>query len=311
MPLPVVSSLHIHPVKSLGGSSPAQAVVEPWGLAGDRRWMLVDTAGKAVTQRQYARLALASADPLPGPGGGLRVSAPGREPLTVAVPDPGRGTVPVDIFGTKVEAVPAGTGAERDSERDADAAGGPGGEPGVGDAGDPDAWFSAYLDADVRLVHMDDPAHRRPVNPKYARPGDTVNFADGYPLLATTTASLDALNALIARGDHAEEGPLPMERFRPTVVVEGTAPWDEDGWTRLAIGDVTFRAVKQCGRCVVTTTDQRTAVRGKEPLRTLGRHRRFGGKLAFGMLLVPETTGTLRVGDPVEILERREPPTHA
>lgn len=273
-PLPVLSSLHIHPVKALGGSAPAQAVVEPWGLAGDRRWMLVDTAGRAVTQRQCARLAMASAELLPG--GGLRVSAPGREPLTVAVPDPTGGTTAVEIFHTKVDVVPADAAA--------------------------DAWFSAYVDAEVRLVHMDDPAHRRPVDPKYAYPGDTVNFADGFPLLVTTTASLAALNALIAQGDHAHEGPLPMERFRPTAVIDGTEAWDEDRWARIAIGEVTFRVVKPCGRCVVTTTDQRTAVRGKEPLHTLTRHRRFGGKVVFGQNLVPESTGTLCVGDPVRIL---------
>ncbi|GAA4930123.1 MOSC domain-containing protein [Streptomyces coeruleoprunus] len=279
-PNPVLSSLHIHPVKALGGFSPARAVVEPWGLAGDRRWMLVDTAGKAVTQRQFVRLALARAELLPG--GGIRVGAPGRAPLTVAVPDPvAVGTTVVDIFGTKVEAVPADPAA--------------------------DAWFGGHLDAEVRLVHMDDPATRRAVDPAHALPGETVTFADGYPLLITTTASLAALNSLIARGDHAEEGPLPMERFRPTVVVDGTAPWEEDRWTRIAIGEVTFRVAKPCGRCVVTTTDQRTAERGKEPLRTLTRHRRFGNKVVFGQNLVPESTGTLKVGDPVTVLAAREP----
>ncbi|MCH0542777.1 MOSC domain-containing protein [Streptomyces sp. MUM 203J] len=274
VPTPVLSSLHIHPVKSLQGSAPAEAAVEPWGLSGDRRWMLADTSGKAVTQRQYARLALASAE---AGAAGLRVSAPGMEPLTVAEPDPSSaGTVVVEVFGTEMDAVPAGPAADR--------------------------WFSAYTGSEVRLVHMDDPARRRPVRAEYARPGETVSFADGFPLLVTTAASLDALNTLVARGDRPEEGPLPMERFRPNAVVDGTAPWEEDGWTRLAIGEVTFRVARLCGRCVVTTTDQRTAVRGSEPLRTLVRHRRVGGKAVFGVNLVPETTGTLRVGDPVKVL---------
>ncbi|MFI6412109.1 MOSC domain-containing protein [Streptomyces sp. NPDC050585] len=275
---PALSSLHLYPVKALAGSAPASAVVEPWGLAGDRRWMLADREGKAVTQRQYEALAPASAALLPD--GGVRVSAPGRDPLTVAVPDPSAGTVAVDVFGTKVDAVPA--------------------------ASDADAWFSAYLGADVRLVHMDDPARRRPVDPAYAREGETVSFADGFPLLVTTTASLDALNALIAAGDHADEGPLPMERFRPSVVVDGTEAWEEDRWARIAIGEVSFRVAKPCGRCVVTTTDQRTGVRGKEPLRTLSRHRRLGSKVIFGQNLVPETTGTLRVGDPFRVLATRD-----
>ncbi|MDN3292840.1 MOSC domain-containing protein [Streptomyces ficellus] len=273
MPTPALCSLHVHPVKALGGFSPAEAAVEPWGLAGDRRWALIDATAKVVTQRQHARLALAFAEQLPD--GGVRLSAPGLEPLSVAVPEPSV-TVPAEIFGTKVEAVPAGAAAG--------------------------AWFSGYLGEDVRLVHLDDPARRRPIDPDHALPGETVNFADGYPLLVTTVASLDALNALIARGEHPQEGPLPMDRFRPTVVVEGTGAWDEDGWTRIAIGEVAFRVVKPCGRCVVTTTDQHTARRGKEPLRTLARHRLIGKKMVFGQNLIPEHTGTLRVGDPVEIL---------
>ncbi|MEV0478373.1 MOSC domain-containing protein, partial [Streptomyces prunicolor] len=125
--------------------------------------------------------------------------------------------------------------------------------------------------------------------------------AQGAQLL-TSEASLDALNPLIAQGDHAAEGPLPMNRFRPNVVVAGTAAWAEDDWSGVAIGEVAFRVAKKCGRCVVTTTDQGTAERGKEPLRTLARHRRIGGKLVFGQNLVPRSTGTIRVGDPVRIL---------
>jgi uncharacterized protein YcbX len=149
---------------------------------------------------------------------------------------------------------------------------------------------------------MDDPATRRPVDPGYALPGETVGLADGYPLLLTSEASLEALNSLIAQGDRAVEGPLPMNRFRPNVVVAGTAAWAEDDWSRIAIGEVTFRVAKMCGRCVVTTIDQGTAERGKEPLRTLARHRRIGGRLVFGQNLVPSSPGTVRVGDPVRIL---------
>ncbi|MEU8617886.1 MOSC N-terminal beta barrel domain-containing protein [Streptomyces sp. NPDC048623] len=280
MPNPVLRSVHVHPVKALRGFTPAEAEVQPWGLAGDRRWTVVDTAGKVVTQRQHARLALASAALLPD--GSVTLSGPGREELTVRVPEPVStagegGTIPVEIFGTMVEAVPADPAA--------------------------DAWFSAYLESDVRLVHMDDPARRRPVDPDFALPGETVSFADGYPLLLTTTSSLDALNSLIAQGDHADEGPLPMNRFRPNVVVDGTAPWAEDGWRRLSIGDVVFRVARNCGRCVVTTTDQGTGERGKEPLRTLARHRADGNRLIFGQNLVPEHQGVIRVGDPVKILD--------
>ncbi|MGW7643883.1 MOSC domain-containing protein [Streptomyces bobili] len=266
-------SIHVHPVKAFRGQSPRQALVEPWGLAGDRRWALIDDGGKVVTQRQQPRLACAAAELLPG--GGVRLSAPGMEPLTVSVPQP-VGTVSLQMFRDKVEGILADDAAH--------------------------AWCSTYLGADVRLLHMDDPATRRPVDPEYGRPGETVTFADGYPLLVTSAASLDALNALIARGEHAVEGPLPMNRFRPNLVVGGTQAWAEDGWSRLTIGEVAFRVAKTCGRCVVTTTDQSTAERGREPLHTLGRHRRLDGKLVFGQNLVPLSGGTVRIGDPVAIV---------
>ncbi|MFF9215142.1 MOSC domain-containing protein [Streptomyces viridosporus] len=267
-------SIHIHPVKAFRSLPLREVVVEPWGPAGDRRWMLVDDGGKVVTQRRRPHLALAVAELLPG--GGVRLSAPGAEPVTVPVPRPGR-TVPVVLFRDRFEAVPA----EDDAVH---------------------AWCSAYLGTDVRLVHLDDPATRRPVDPQYARPGETVTLADGYPLLLTTTASLDRLNSLIAQGDHPAEGPLPMARFRPNVVVEGTSPWEEDTWTHVTVGEVAFRVAKPCGRCVVTTTDQGTARRGREPLHTLAAHRKTDGELLFGQNLVPLSTGTIRVGDPVEVL---------
>ncbi|MEG8274931.1 MOSC domain-containing protein [Streptomyces sp. AHA2] len=267
-------SIHVHPVKAVRGLAPGEAAVEPWGLAGDRRWAVVDDGGKVLTQRRLPRLALAAAELLPG--GGVRLSAPGMEPLTVPVPREA-GTVPMEIFRDKVEAVPA-------------------------EGADAHAWWSSYLGVGARMVHMDDPATRRPVAPEYARPGDTVSFADGFPLLLTTTSSLDALNTSIAQGEHAHEGPLPMNRFRPNVVVAGTPAWAEDGWSRLAVGEVEFRVAKPCGRCVVTTTDQGSGERGREPLHSLGLLRRLDGRLVFGQNLVPLSRGTLRVGDPVRIL---------
>ncbi|MER5812739.1 MOSC N-terminal beta barrel domain-containing protein [Streptomyces sp. NPDC002033] len=270
-----VQSLHVHPVKSVAGTAPDEVAVEPWGLAGDRRWAVVDPAGTVITQRQQARLALASARPLDG--GRVLLSAPGMADLAVDVPEPGP-LEPAVLFGKKIETVLAARTA-------AD-------------------WFSAYLGQPARLVHLDDPAVRRPVDPDYALPGETVSLADAYPLLLTTTASLDALNALIARGDHPQEGPLPMNRFRPSLVVGGPAPaWAEDGWRRVAVGDAVFRGVRECGRCIVTTTDQETALRGREPLKTLAAHRRIGKSLAFGRQLVPVVLGTVRVGDEVRVLE--------
>lgn len=278
-----VASLHLYPVKSLAGIAREELAVEPWGPAADRRWMLTSPDGDQLTQREHPRLALVRAEPLPdgapgaGPGAwGVRVTAPGREPLEVAAPPSGTGAVPVRLFGKRIEVVPADAKA---------------GE-----------WFSEYLGTRVRLVHLDAPGRRRRLDPDFATGGETVSLADGFPLLVTAASSLDALNSLIAQGDHADEGPLPMNRFRPNLVVAGSAPWAEDGWRRLRVGEVVFRVAKPCGRCVVTTTDQSTGERGKEPLRTLARHRRYGDQLVFGQNLVPEHTGRVRSGDSVEVL---------
>ena len=168
-----------------------------------------------------------------------------------------------------------------------------------------DAWFSKVLGRPVRLVYADDP-NRRQAQPEYAGPGVPMHFGDGYPLLLTTEASLAALNELIAAGEKADEGPLPMVRFRPNLVVAGGTAWAEDGWRRIRVGEAEFRVVKGCDRCAIPTTDEVTAVRRKEPTYTLAKHRRWDGAVWFGMNLVPVTPGaTLHVGDEVQVLDEK------
>ena len=285
-----VTDLYRYPVKSCRGERLPEAAVEPWGLAGDRRWMIVDLSGDVVTAREHPPLLLVT--PFPGDGA-IRLTGPAMPDLTVPVP-PDDDLIPVTVWDSKLLASPAG-----------DPAG---------------AWLSKVAGEQVRLVYLDDPTRRRP-NPRFSRDADRVSFADGYPLLLTTESSLAELNELIAAGPLAAEGPLPMRRFRPSVVVRGAEPWAEDGWRLLSIGDVTFRAVKGCDRCVMTTIDPDTAAKGKEPIATLARSRRWDGKTWFGMNLIPDragltgpsgpagrprTVGSIRVGDPVRILEQAD-----
>jgi len=272
----VVTDLYRYPVKSCRGQPLRDAAVEPWGLAGDRRWMIVDACGEVVTARERPRLLLVT--PLPQDGG-IRLAGPGRPDLTVPVP-PGDELIAVTVWDSRLLAAPAGAAA--------------------------DAWVSAVAGEPVRLVYLDDPTRRR-TNPAYSQPGDRVSFADGYPLLLTAESSLGALNERIAAGPLAAEGPLPMRRFRPSVVVAGAAPWAEDGWRRLRIGEVAFRAVKGCDRCVLTTIDPDTAATGKEPIATLATCRRWDGKVWFGVNLIPDGPSpgaAIRVGDPVQVLEQ-------
>ncbi|WP_433390624.1 MOSC domain-containing protein [Micromonospora sp. KLBMP9576] len=265
-----LSAIHSYPVKGCRRLDHDVADVEPWGLAGDRRWMIVDANGVGVTQRENTRLVALRATPH---GGVLLLRAEGHADL--AVPEP-TGGEPIEVrtFRSRklpVPALPAGPAA--------------------------DAWVSGFLGRAARLVWLARPARHIAAGDREHDTGDRVSFADAYPLLLASVASLDALNGWLAE---AGEAPVPMARFRPNVVVEGAPSWAEDGWVGrpLRIGGVRFRAAGPCDRCVVTTTDQETGVRAKEPLRTLGRYRNVRQKLLFGLHLVPEETGRITVGDP-------------
>jgi uncharacterized protein YcbX len=268
-----LTALHRFPIKSCGGEQLQTAVVEPWGLTGDRRWMLIDDNGESVTVREHPRLLLVRPGITPG---GLDLSAPGAPDLHVPVPDQPE-LVPVTVFGrTPFLASLASATAH--------------------------AWFSGLLGASLRLVHEDDPTRRR-TGVAFTSTTTPVSFADAYPLHLTTQDSLDALNSRIAEGPRADQGPLSMVRFRPNLVVSGAQPWAEDGWRRLRIGEALFRSVKGCDRCAVAMTDPVSAMRGHEPTATLAQFRRWDGAVWFGMNLVPDNPGAVvNVGDAVEVL---------
>jgi uncharacterized protein YcbX len=268
-----LASIHTYPVKGLHRVDRDSAPVEPWGLAGDRRWLLTDGDGRMLTQREEPALTQLQPSYVDGD---LVVRAAGRPDLHVPAK-------PGDLVEVLVWRTPVLLSRT---------------DPAA------DEWLSAALGREVRLMYLDDPT-RRPVDPEYAAPADRVSLADGYPLLLANSASLSVLNDWILE-DGGDEGPLPMTRFRPNVVVEGAPAWAEDGWIgrRLRIGPVTLRVPKPCGRCVVTTTDQETGERGREPLRTLARYRKKGLALLFAVNLIPEGTGDIRVGDPVVLMDR-------
>lgn len=262
-----LSAINIYPIKAVRGLGLESVMVEERGLAGDRRWLVVDADDRFISQREHAAMARLSANIMPK---GLRLEAEGRTPLNVEFRSAPTRTV--TIWRDEVKAI---------------------------DAGDPAAeWLTEFIGFPARLVHMDEDSYR-PVHPDYSEPGDVVSFADGFPLLIANEASLADLNARM-------ETPLPMNRFRPNLVVMGAEPWAEDGWKVLRIGGVVFRNVKQCGRCLVTTTDQQTGERmGEEPLRTLSTFRKVDQAVMFGANLIPEREGLpmpISIGTAVEVL---------
>jgi uncharacterized protein YcbX len=274
-----IASLHRYPIKSTRGHDLERAELDPWGVRGDRRWMLIGADGECVTARVYPSMLSVTAEFDPA-AQELSLRRPGAEALVVPVPN--GPTEPVTVHRNPATGVDAGAAAH--------------------------GWFSAVVGEPVRLMYQRRPQDR-PTNPLWSLPDDRVSFADAYPLLVCTTASLDALNQLVARGRFAAEGPLDMRRFRPNAVITGDAmaPWIEDGWRRIRLGDIVFRVAKGSARCILTTTDPDTGERGREPLATLAKHRRFDGQSWFGINVIPEVhvddDAALVAGDRVEVLD--------
>ena len=264
-----VESVHIYPVKSTAPTMVTTADVELAGLRHDRRWMLVDETSKRVSASKCNAL-LAVTATVAGDGN-LLLSAEGHPDLPVDVPVHGR-HVPVTLSRMST-AVDAGD----------DAAG----------------WFSVVADRPLRLVWQDDPTQRTVGESHGGVAGEPLNLADTAPLLLTTRSSLAQLNEWIA-ADHEPETVL-MRQFRPNVVIDGEAPFAEDDWQQIRIGDVSYRFAEHCDRCVVTTIDPLTLHHSKEPIRSMARHRKWDGKTWFGIRIIPLETGTLSVGDDVTV----------
>jgi len=277
-----VEQLSVYPIKSTAPHDLERARVEPWGLAEDRRWMVVETDGTLITARREPTLLHVRTEVL-GPGR-VRVSGEHAPSLDIEA-RPSEPLASVMVWSSLVEASTSPPTA--------------------------DGWFSGLLGRAVRLVWLDDPT-RRPVNPAQSEPSDRVSFADGYPVLLTTRKSLRQVDDWIAelaleRGEQAPDA-IPMSRFRPNVVVDGYVPFGEDGWKRVRIGPVEFRVSEPCARCVMTTIDPVTLARGREPLRTLAKHRRAGNEVLFGANLIPDgvdpgdPSASIALGDDVTVL---------
>lgn len=263
-----LEAIYRYPLKSAAAQPVERACVEPRGLEGDRRWLVVDEDGRFLTGRQVPALVRIRAVPM---SDGLVLQAPGAPALALPTPNPHGRRRRVRIWKDEVEALACGA--------------------------DADTWLSRVLGRPVALVHMD-AAARRAVDPGHGRPGDEVSFADGYPLLLLSTAAVEDLGRRLGR-------PVAALRFRPNLLVAGCPAHAEDGWRRLRIGDTEFEVAKSCTRCVFTTIDPETGAPDPdgEPLATLKRYRRGAAGVTFGANLIPRGDGCLRVGDAVVVLD--------
>ena len=264
-----VTALYRYPVKSLRGTVLTHAYVERQGLQGDRRWLVVDATGRFQTIREHPIMTQIEATLRDD--GGLELSHPRHGSVAVAVPTASASRTVV-VWDDDVAAVAADEAAGK--------------------------WLSSVLELPVDLVYLANP-NARPIDPDFGQPGDTTSFADGFPVLLTSTMSLNDLNSRLT-------GKVDMRRFRPNLVISGARPWAEDTWQVIRVGNVTFRVAKPCARCVVTTRDPDTGVQAdpREPLRTLASfHRAASGGIIFGQNLIPDGPGEIRVGDTVEVLK--------
>lgn len=273
----LLSEIFVYPIKSLGAVSLESSVVESRGLQFDRRWMLVDENNKFLTQREFPKMATVAVEILKN---GLSVSTDGKS-LEIPFETSARETSTVKIWSSRCRAKIC--------------------EKAFSD------WFSDVLQTDCRLVFMPEETARK-VNYFYAvHKDDCVSFADGYPILLAGEESLNDLNARL-------DAPVPMNRFRPNLIVAGAEAFAEDGWRQIKIGAAIFHLVKPCGRCVITTIDQTSGAKtGSEPLKTLANYRipkrSVKRKILFGQNLIAENTGEiLAVGDRIEVVETKEKP---
>lgn len=262
-----VTRLRVYPVKGTRGIDLDAMEFDQLGPRFDRRWMVVTPDGEFVSQRGTPRLATIRPRLA---NGALELAAPGAEPLTLPM-DPGGEPARVRIHNSGADARTVATEA--------------------------DAWLSSVLGGEFRLVFMRN-QDARATDPEYAA-GHRVGFADGYPALLVSERSVAELTRRAGR-------PIPVERFRPNIVVTGDSPHDEDRWQRFAIGGLGFEGVKLCARCKVTTVDQDSGVRdpASEPLRTLAFYRRIESHVYFGVNVVHSGHGRIAVGDAVDVMER-------
>ncbi|MGH0033983.1 MAG: MOSC domain-containing protein [Myxococcota bacterium] len=269
-----VESLFVYPVKGCAGVELERMQLDEHGPLLDRLWMVVDGDGRFMTQRACPRLAL------------IHVEV-GADHLELSAE--GRGSVRVPL------AEEAGDGARRRVvcwwfEGD-----------GIDQGAELARWLSEGLGQEAALVRMAADTVRE-VNPARSPERAVTRFTDGYPFLVINRSSLDDL-------DRRMREPVPVNRYRPNVVVSGAPAYAEDRWRRIRIADIPLDVVKSCQRCAVTVTDQATAARVKEPLATLARYRRVeNGDVLLGVNAVHRASGSIAVGDPIEVVEEGEPP---
>jgi uncharacterized protein YcbX/ferredoxin len=277
MPTVSVSNLHIYPIKSTRGISLPSAFIDELGLAFDRRFVVSDNSGQFITARTEPTLCLVETDITEH---GIKLSAPNMPTLSLTY----------KTFSSKYQTV---------TVWDDDIA-------GQLCSAEANKWFSDYLQRPCRLLFFGEDSNReKKTNTDDAR---KVAFADGYPLLLISQASLDDLNERLVDNNQQT---VTMAQFRPNIVVDNCLPFAEDGWQYIRIGEIEFKVSKPCERCIFTTVNPNNGIvdAQQQPLRTLKTYRQLNtGEVLFGQNLIPLTSGRINKGDKLTISKSRNPP---
>lgn len=266
---PTLTRVRVYPIKSCRGIDLERSELQAAGLEHDRRWMLLDAKGRMATQRRFPTMAQIQVTIEPD---ALLVRAPGMPDLLLPLSqEPGQETLTVPTWHDSTGGVAVGEDADR--------------------------WFGRFLGISCRLVRMLDSVPR-PLDSAFAMEDDRVGYADAFPLLLVNEASLADLNTRLRVW-------IPIERFRPNLVVGGLEPFEEDGWERIEVGEASFRVAEPCPRCSVIAVNQDSGERtGTEPLRALAGYRRGKAGLLFGANLIPDNKVAVRRGDRVRTFPR-------
>jgi uncharacterized protein YcbX len=288
-----ISGIFVYPIKSLRGIELDSAAVTDRGLQYDRRWMLVDDSGRFLSQREHPRMAL------------LHTRLEGDQLIVFPRNQPDQ-ALPIPLDSEKLGEITSsgsssgsgfGSGSGSGSavkNRTIDVTVWDDTMPAFLMGPQYDQWFSDFLGFSARLVYQQNTT-RRVVDSRYTSQEEITSFSDAYPVLLIGQASLDDLNSRL-------EQPVPMNRFRPNIVIKGWAPYQEDEIRYFQAGPIRFEAVKPCARCVLTTVDQDSAIRGKEPLKTLASYRTKNNKVIFGQNLIYSGKGRIEKGMEVRII---------
>jgi uncharacterized protein len=270
-----INRLFVYPVKSLGGISVHSAFLTDRGFQYDRRWMLINEQNQFMTQREYPQMALLQTA-ITDDGISIFHMDNIHERITIPFCSPSENKFTVKVWDDTCEAVFVDNKIDK--------------------------WISDRLNVNCRLVFMPDDSLRK-VDERYAvNENNITNLSDGYPILLVSQSSLDDLNSRL-------EKPVPMNRFRPNIVITGANPYEEDEMAEFVIRGIHFYGVKLCARCAITTINQDSLEKSKEPLKTLSAYRRNGNNTWFGQNVIYTAGGVaLRTGDRIEVTRRKDKP---